>query len=265
MIAHQLASAFEYSRRNCGVVRSPVRVGTESNRDLLPLLLAFMSSRVHASDRDDLHQDIWQRVWASLPVQFQGGNFRAWLHQIARNAIIDLGRKKRPGALTDPLALVDGRSERAGSLLLEQERKAALERCLKALKSELAELEAVHSEQPGDLSMADVLRDRRDAVLSRGLASLPAEGLKTLLRNPLLLLELQELILTEGGPPWLDGAAEAASKQDDLKRAWNRLNDPLPQTSRAAVLPVAPPPPHKEGFLTPAKEAMDPATAHKRR
>ncbi len=105
-----------------------------------PLLLAFLSSRVHASDRDDLHQDIWQRVWASLPAQFLGGNFRAWLHQIARNAIIDLGRKKRPAALTDPLALVDGRSEPARSLLLEQERKDALERCLEALKSELAAL-----------------------------------------------------------------------------------------------------------------------------
>ncbi len=105
----------------------------------------------------------------------------------------------------------------------------------------VAELEAVHGEQPGGLSLADVLRDRRDAVLSRGLAALPADGVKTLLRNPRLLLELQELILTEGGPCWLDGAAEAASKQDDLERAWNRLNDPPPQTSRAAVLPGAPP------------------------
>ena len=58
---------------------------------------------------------------------------------------------------------------------------------------------------------------------------------------PRLLLELQELILTEGGPCWLNGAAEAASKQDDLKRVWNRLSDPLQQTSRAAVPPVAPP------------------------
>jgi len=105
-----------------------------------PLLLAFLSSRVHASDRDDLHQDIWQRVRVSLPAQFQGGNFRAWLHQIARNAIIDPGRKKRPSSLADPLTLVDERSEPARSLLLEQERKEALERCLKALKSELAEL-----------------------------------------------------------------------------------------------------------------------------
>ena len=105
----------------------------------------------------------------------------------------------------------------------------------------VAELEAVHGEQPDPLSLTDVLRDRRDAVLSRGLAALPAEGLKRLLRNPRLLLELQELILTEGGPCWLDGAAEAASKQDDLERVWNRLSDPLQQTSRAAVLAVAPP------------------------
>ncbi|MGZ3303087.1 MAG: hypothetical protein ACXWO3_18805, partial [Isosphaeraceae bacterium] len=40
---------------------------------------------------------------------------------------------------------------------------------------------------------------------------------------------------------WLNGAAEAASKQDDLERVWNRLSDPLQQTSRAAVPPVAAP------------------------
>ena len=48
------------------------------------LLLAFLSSRVASGDRDDLHQEIWVRVWNRLPDQFQGGNFRAWLHQIAR-------------------------------------------------------------------------------------------------------------------------------------------------------------------------------------
>ncbi|MBV8129008.1 MAG: hypothetical protein JO114_15275 [Planctomycetaceae bacterium] len=101
----------------------------------------------------------------------------------------------------------------------------------------VAELEAVHGEHPDNLSLTDILRDRRDAVLSRGLDSLPAEGLKSLLRNPRLLLELQELILTEGGPCWLSGAAEAASKQDDLGRVWNRLSDPLQQTSRAAASP----------------------------
>jgi RNA polymerase sigma factor (sigma-70 family) len=118
-----------------------------------PLLLAFLSSRVHASDRDDLHQEIWQRVWVSLPAQFHGGNFRAWLHQIARNAIVDLGRKKRSSALADPLLVVDGRSEQAHTLLLEQERKEALERCLKALKSELATL--VRARLGGD-SYADI-------------------------------------------------------------------------------------------------------------
>ena len=58
-----------------------------------PLLLAFIVARVPSSDCDDLHQEIWQRAWVALPGQFQGGNFRAWLHQITRNAIIDLSRK----------------------------------------------------------------------------------------------------------------------------------------------------------------------------
>jgi hypothetical protein len=105
----------------------------------------------------------------------------------------------------------------------------------------VAELEAVHGEPPDHLSLADVLRDRRDAVLSRGLASLPVEGVKSLLQSPRLLLELQELILTEGGPCWLEGAAVAASKEDDLDRVWNRLSDPDQRSARAAVLAVAPP------------------------
>ncbi len=105
-----------------------------------PLLLAFIAARVPSSDCDDLHQEIWQRAWVALPGQFQGGNFRAWLHQITRNAIIDLSRKKRPSPLTDPETLVDGRDDDARSRLLEQERADALERCLKRLQSELADL-----------------------------------------------------------------------------------------------------------------------------
>ena len=59
----------------------------------MPLLLAFVAQRVPSSDCDDLHQEVWQRVWASLPENYQSNNLRAWLHQIARNAIIDLSRK----------------------------------------------------------------------------------------------------------------------------------------------------------------------------
>ena len=133
--------AAEIARRDASE-RAFARPEMRSKGSTAGMLRCFwpFSRRVHASDRDDLHQDIWQRVWASLPAQFQGGNFRAWLHQIARNAIIDLGRKKRPTHLGDLRTLVDGRSDQARSLGLEQERKDALERCLKALKSELAAL-----------------------------------------------------------------------------------------------------------------------------
>ncbi len=61
-----------------------------------PRLLAFLRARVPPADLEDAHQEIWQRVWRFLPTGFRGGNFRAWLYQIARNYLIDLARKRRP-------------------------------------------------------------------------------------------------------------------------------------------------------------------------
>src|SRR4051794_32734263 len=59
------------------------------------LLSAFLTTRVRRSELDDLHQEVWQRVWLRLPAHYQQrGQFRAWLHQIARNALIDHGRKR---------------------------------------------------------------------------------------------------------------------------------------------------------------------------
>ena len=105
-----------------------------------PLLLSFLASRVRASERDDLHQEVWQRVWHHLPDRFRGGNFRAWLHKIAHHAIIDQGRKRRPKPLMTQEALPDGRHEPADHRLIEDERKEALERCLEQLGPEGAAL-----------------------------------------------------------------------------------------------------------------------------
>ena len=104
------------------------------------LLLAFLASRVRADEREDIHQDVWQRVWSHLPDQFRGGSFRAWLHQIARNRLIDHGRRRHPEALPAPEALSDGRDEPTQDRLVEQERKAALARCLERLGPEGAAL-----------------------------------------------------------------------------------------------------------------------------
>jgi RNA polymerase sigma factor (sigma-70 family) len=102
-------------------------------RRYAPLLLAFFASRVRASERDDLHQEVWQRVWHHLPDQFRGGNFRAWLHQIARHAIIDQGRKRRSEPLIAQEALPDPHEEPSDHRMIQNERKQALERCLELL------------------------------------------------------------------------------------------------------------------------------------
>src|SRR4051812_9515789 len=63
-----------------------------------PLLRAFLSGRVVRADLDDLHQDVWRKVWARLPDRYRPGNFRAWLHQVARAMIIDQHRRRKPEA-----------------------------------------------------------------------------------------------------------------------------------------------------------------------
>ena len=61
---------------------------------LRPLLRAFLLARVARSEVDDLDQLAWLRVWKSLP-DADPGPFRAWLFQIARNALIDHSRKSK--------------------------------------------------------------------------------------------------------------------------------------------------------------------------
>ena len=67
----------------------------------------------------------------------------------------------------------------------------------------VAELEAVHG-PPSDPvpSVREWLGERLGAVLEGGLRTLPSGMLGRLLRQPRLLLELQELVLTSGGAYW---------------------------------------------------------------
>jgi RNA polymerase sigma factor (sigma-70 family) len=103
-------------------------------------LLAFLAARVRRDDLEDLHQEVWQRAWRALPEGFDGGNFRAWLHRIARNTLIDLGRRKQPEPLGDDETLVDPRGARPDESLIERERMVDLKRCLDQLGVEAAEL-----------------------------------------------------------------------------------------------------------------------------
>lgn len=104
------------------------------------LLSAFLSSRVRRDRLDDLNQEVWRRAWASLPAHFHGGNFRAWLHQIARNALIDQARRKQSEPLEDRDARLESREEPPEAWLIERERREALRRCLERLGAEAAAL-----------------------------------------------------------------------------------------------------------------------------
>src|SRR5438552_16567913 len=72
-------------------------------------LLAFLGGQVNMAVLDDVHQEVWAKVWQAVPTGFRGGNFRAWVHQIARNVVIDQRRKRTAEPLTDEASLSDHR------------------------------------------------------------------------------------------------------------------------------------------------------------
>jgi RNA polymerase sigma-70 factor, ECF subfamily len=110
-------------------------------------LLGFLASRVQRSDLDEVHQDVWLRVWERLPRSFHGGDFSAWLYQTTRHYLIDRSRKKRPLPLGDDADFADDRPA-PDEVLVEQERRAALVHCLGRLEVRAAEL--VRSRLAGD-------------------------------------------------------------------------------------------------------------------
>jgi RNA polymerase sigma factor (sigma-70 family) len=111
----------------------------ELYRRYAPSLFAFIAARARPIDRDDLFQETWAKAWHRLPDQFHGGNFRAWLYQIARNGLIDHGRKKKPEPLTEP-ERVPGRTGNIDDGLLDAERMEALRRCLEKLSATAADV-----------------------------------------------------------------------------------------------------------------------------
>jgi hypothetical protein len=107
----------------------------------------------------------------------------------------------------------------------------------------VAELEAVHGPVAKVLPLDQVLGRHREDVLARGLGVLSANRLRRFLRQPRLLLELQELILTSGGPFWLHRAASATEHRPAVERGWHRLAAtlaPEPTRTGAGATPSAP-------------------------
>src|SRR5438105_2162472 len=106
---------------------------------------------------------------------------------------------------------------------------------LAALVLELLAVQRSAGQAP--VAVTELLGDRLTQVLQKGLTSLPPDILKRLLRQPQSLLELQALILTQGGAYWAQ--LPASAEIDHLARQGEqRLADYLARPA-AKVRPVA--------------------------
>ena len=107
----------------------------------------------------------------------------------------------------------------------------------------VAELRAVHGITPAGPDLSRILGANKQQVLHAGLKGLPPATLSQLLTHPDLLLELQELVLTEGSGYWADSAILGGGWEERVRDGRRRLDDFLlistPPNSRPGPLRVA--------------------------
>jgi len=104
----------------------------------------------HPADAQDLAQVVFLKVIEALPsFQDRGAPFSAWLFRIARNAVIDVERGRRPASTLD--ALAEQRDTRPGP-------------------SQLAEIEA--DREAVRAALDDLTPEQREVVMLRFFAGL---------------------------------------------------------------------------------------------
>jgi RNA polymerase sigma factor (sigma-70 family) len=104
-------------------------------RDHARPLQLWLATRVPRSNVDDASQAVWSRVVEHYATKFDGGNFRAWLFQIARNYLVDESRRRR---LTPAPVATEGEGPAPGGLepyeiLIDRERRSHLAACIEEL------------------------------------------------------------------------------------------------------------------------------------
>jgi RNA polymerase sigma-70 factor (ECF subfamily) len=140
MIANEVETAVDELAAACArrdESRHARRVAEDAFRTLYDRharrLIAFLSGLVSRNILEDVHQEVWAKVWLALPTRYRGGDFRAWLFQIARNRVIDERRKRMPDARLGEAEIIDCRQwDTARSV--ESDRRVALARCLQQLE-----------------------------------------------------------------------------------------------------------------------------------
>ncbi|MFO0825075.1 MAG: hypothetical protein U0792_18460 [Gemmataceae bacterium] len=88
----------------------------------------------------------------------------------------------------------------------------------------IAELEATYPDYGTRTTLRKLLENWYRPAIAEGLADVPHEFIRKLLRHPKCLLELQELVLTEGGPHWDDVAAGVNDFDEAVSRGQATLD-----------------------------------------
>ncbi|HJZ58998.1 MAG TPA: hypothetical protein VKE74_28905, partial [Gemmataceae bacterium] len=105
----------------------------------------------------------------------------------------------------------------------------------------VAELAAAHPERPGDrVPVLLVLEEWYRTALADGLRAVPVRVLRELLRRPSALVELQEAVLTDGGPYWEALVEESADLTPGFERGRARLEAMFSAGSGPMLSPEAP-------------------------
>jgi hypothetical protein len=82
--------------------------------------------------------------------------------------------------------------------------------------------------------LEDVLENRLRDVCQRGLAVVPSEALRRLFREPGLLIELQNRVLTEGGAYWDQKLQESDELAQGTDAGWARLSETLADKTKVS-------------------------------
>ncbi|MGH7128258.1 MAG: RNA polymerase sigma factor, partial [Planctomycetaceae bacterium] len=133
----QLAESISVRHESCERWRLAQECFEELYRRHGRNMSAFLAARVLSSEIEDMHQAVFERVWEHLPQKFHGGHFRAWLFKIARNYVIDQGRRRTMDHWEDDTQFPDPNPPLPDEQIVETEsqrrRTDALRQCMEKL------------------------------------------------------------------------------------------------------------------------------------
>ena len=103
-------------------------------------VLAYIGSRAKPPlDAYDIAQNVWDKVWRARE-SFKGGKFRAWVFEIARNAITDQARKLKNEVSLGEMDPAKDESQSPLDRLEADEETRALHDCLEVIGQDFAEV-----------------------------------------------------------------------------------------------------------------------------